>query len=100
MRPRLVVIGSANRDLVVKADRIPSPGETVVGGAFVTAAGGKGANQAVAAARLGAEVWFIGCVGADSFGVELSREMGGAGIHLDFLRTDPSAPTGVALIGV
>src|SRR5437868_13847640 len=98
MRPRLVVVGSANMDLVVKAERIPAPGETVVGGAFVTAAGGKGANQAVAAARLGGKVWFVGCVGTDDFGAGLSAELEAAGIHLDYLRTDPVEPTGVALI--
>jgi ribokinase len=100
MRPRLVVIGSANRDLVVTTDRIPSAGETVIGGAFVTAAGGKGANQAVAASRLGAEVWFVGCVGQDAFGEVLATEMEDAGVNTELLRRDPAEPTGVALIGV
>src|SRR5690349_8842084 len=100
MKPRLVVIGSANMDLVVKTDRIPAPGETVLGGAFVTAPGGKGGNQAVAAARLGADVWFVGRVGRDPFGDALCAEMGAAGIHTDHLRRDESKPTGVALIGV
>ena len=100
MRPRLVVVGSANMDLVVKAERIPAPGETVLGGAFVRAAGGKGANQAVAAARLGAEVRFVGCVGTDEFGDTLAAEMESAGVHIDLLRRDRTEPTGVALIGV
>lgn len=100
MRPRLVVVGSANMDLVVKAERIPAPGETVLGGAFVRAAGGKGANQAVAAARLGAEVQFVACVGIDEFGDTLTSEMESAGVHIDLLRRDRTEPTGVALIGV
>jgi ribokinase len=100
MKPKLVVVGSANRDLVVKTERIPAPGETVIGGAFVTAPGGKGGNQAVAAARLGAEVWFVGRVGRDIFGDALADEMIAAGIHVDFLRRDDIEPTGVALIGV
>ena len=78
-KPRLVVIGSANMDLVVRAERIPLPGETVVGGVFVTIPGGKGANQAVAAARLGAEVRFVGRVGADAFGEALRAGMAQAG---------------------
>jgi ribokinase len=100
MKPKLVVAGSANRDLVVKTERIPAPGETVIGGAFVAAAGGKGGNQAVAAARLGAEVWFVGRVGQDAFGDALADEMEAAGIHIDFLSRDDAEPTGVALIGV
>jgi len=100
LKPKLVVIGSSNRDLVVKTERIPAPGETVIGGAFVSAPGGKGGNQAVAASRLGAEVWFVGCVGNDALGSVLAEEMAEAGIHVDFLHFDPDAPTGVALIGV
>jgi ribokinase len=100
MRPKIVVIGSANRDLIVRADRIPTPGETVSGGAFLTAPGGKGANQAVAAARLGAEVWFVGRVGKDSYGDLLLNEMVSDGIHVDFASRDDHAPTGVALIAV
>jgi ribokinase len=100
MRPRVVVVGSANMDLIVRAERIPAPGETVVGGTFSTAPGGKGANQAVAAARLGAEVWFVGRVGRDAFGDALAVGMAAAGIHTDYLVRDDSEPTGVALIGV
>ena len=100
LKPRLVVVGSANRDLVVKTDRIPRPGETVIGGAFVTAPGGKGGNQAAAAARLGGDVWFVGRVGLDAFGDALAHEMARASIHTEFLTRDETAPTGVALIGV
>ena len=98
--PRLVVVGSANQDLVVRVEHIPAPGETVLGGAFVTLAGGKGANQAVAAARLGAHVQFVGRVGADAFGEALHAAMSESGVDLDHLLTDPRHPTGVALIGV
>ena len=65
---KIVVIGSANTDLVVKTDRMPSPGETILGGSFMMSGGGKGANQAVAASRLGGEVTFVARVGNDLFG--------------------------------
>lgn len=98
--PRLVVIGSANRDLVVRTERIPRPGETVLGGAFVMVPGGKGANQAVAAARLGARVQFVGRVGQDAFGDALLAGMTAAGIETQHALRDAEQPTGVALIGV
>ena len=72
---RVCVLGSLNMDLVVKAARLPRVGETVSGGAFATFAGGKGANQAVAASRLGAEVTMVGRVGADAFGRQLVRAL-------------------------
>lgn len=100
MRPRIVVIGSANMDLVVRCERIASPGETVLGGEFVTASGGKGANQAVAAARLGAEVVFVGRVGGDAFGEQLLAALANDGILTDHLKRDTHYPTGVALICV
>ncbi len=99
-RPQVVVIGSANMDLVVRCEHIPAPGETVLGGQFVTVPGGKGANQAVAAARLGGEVRFVGRVGTDAFGDAMVAGMTADGIVPDHLRRDPEAPTGVALIGV
>src|SRR6266508_3329259 len=68
MRPPIVVVGSANTDLVIRVPRLPGPGETVTGSRFEIVAGGKGANQAVAAARAGANVTFIGNVGRDPFG--------------------------------
>jgi ribokinase len=68
MSARIVVVGSLNMDLIARSPRIPVPGETVLGSGFSTAAGGKGANQAVAAARLGAQVTMIGCVGGDEYG--------------------------------
>jgi ribokinase len=98
--PRIVVIGSANMDMVVQTEHIPIPGETVMGGEFVTVPGGKGANQAVAAARLGAQVHFIGRVGSDAFGEALTLALETAGVDTSLLVRDPDRPTGVALIGV
>ncbi|HOE67029.1 MAG TPA: ribokinase [Candidatus Hydrogenedentes bacterium] len=98
--PRVLVIGSANVDLVTRAPRTPRPGETLLGRSFAVVMGGKGANQAVAAARLGGNVWFAGCVGADSFGGMQRRALGAEGIDLAFLRTHPSEPTGTAVIVV
>jgi ribokinase len=97
-RPRIVVVGSSNTDMVVKADRIPAPGETILGGAFVMAAGGKGANQAVAAARLGAEVTFVARLGADPLGDQAVAGYRREGILTDLVVRDPDRPTGVALI--
>lgn len=97
-KPRIVVVGSSNTDMVVKGDRLPSPGETVVGGRFVIAAGGKGANQAVAAARLGAEVTFVARVGRDMFGDQAIAGYRREGILTDYIIQDPDEPTGVALI--
>ena len=96
--PRIVVVGSSNTDMVVKSERIPVPGETVVGGEFVMAAGGKGANQAVAAARLGAEVTFVAKVGDDLFGNQAVEGYRREGILTDWILKDPHSHTGVALI--
>lgn len=97
-RPAVLVIGSANIDLVTRAERCPRPGETLIGRAFDTIPGGKGANQAVAAARLGAATVFAGCVGDDAFGALLREQMMAEGIDLAYLRTDPDLPTGTATI--
>lgn len=99
-RPRIVVVGSSNTDMVVKSRRIPRVGETVVGGQFVMAAGGKGANQAVAAARLGAEVTFVAKVGQDMFGDQAIAGYTREGIDTRFVFRDPAHATGVALIMV
>mgnify|MGYP000163472440 FL=1 len=96
--PRIVVIGSSNTDMVVKSERLPAPGETVTGGQFLMAAGGKGANQAVAAARLGAEVTFIAKVGSDMFGEQAIGGYRKEGIRTEFILRDPRRATGVALI--
>src|SRR3954468_13648245 len=96
---RVVVVGSINVDLVVSVARLPAPGETVAGGRFAQHGGGKSANQAVAAARLGAAVAFVGAVGADEMGSDAVEELSREGIDVSgVLRAD--APTGVALIVV
>ncbi|MDR7402183.1 MAG: ribokinase [Armatimonadota bacterium] len=97
---RIAVVGSANVDLVVTAPRLPQVGETVIGGTFATFPGGKGANQAVAAARLGASVAMVGRVGADAFGRALRDGLAAEGVDVRHLREDPQASTGVALITV
>ena len=97
-KPPLVVVGSSNTDMVVVSQRIPQPGETITGGRFVMAAGGKGANQAVAAARLGAQVAFIARVGADLFGQQALEGYRREGIDTQFVLRDPDQHTGVALI--
>lgn len=97
---RITVVGSLNMDLVVKARRLPQAGETVSGGTFGTFPGGKGANQAVAAARLGARVAMVGRVGADAFGRQLVDALTRDRIDVSHVRTDPASATGVAFIGV
>jgi ribokinase len=98
LSPHIVVVGSINVDMVVKSQRIPSVGETVTGGSFVMAAGGKGANQAVAAARLGAAVTLVGRIGQDVFGDQAIANYRREGIITDWIVRDPHNPTGVALI--
>lgn len=99
-RPRIVVVGSANTDLVVAVPSIPAPGETVLGGDLQLIPGGKGANQAVAAARLGAEVRFVGRVGSDDFGKQTLTNLQQEGIDTRFVLVSDDAPSGVALIAV
>jgi sugar/nucleoside kinase (ribokinase family) len=94
--PRIVVVGSINLDLVARCKRLPRPGETVGGASFSRFPGGKGANQAVACARLGAEVTMIGAVGRDPHADEALAGLREAGIALDLQVADE--PTGVALI--
>jgi len=98
MPPSIVVVGSSNTDMVVKSDRLPGPGETVTGGRFAMVPGGKGANQAVAAARLGADVTFVAKVGDDVFGSQAIEGYRRDGIRTDFILRDPEHATGVALI--
>lgn len=97
---RIAVIGSSNTDMVIRVDRIPRPGETVLGGDFSLAAGGKGANQAVAAARAGGAVTFLGRVGDDRFGRQALAGFKRDGISVRHVIRDPGAPSGVALICV
>lgn len=98
MSGRVIVVGSVNIDLVITADRLPSVGETVTGGRFARHHGGKGGNQAVAAARLGAATWFVGAVGADPFGAEARAALTAEGIDVSELAVLPGEATGVALI--
>ena len=100
MPGRVIVVGSVNVDLVITVDHLPDPGETVTGGRFDRHHGGKGGNQAVAAARLGAETAFVGAVGGDAFGAEARAALEGEGIDLRALLTLDSEATGVALITV
>lgn len=98
--PQIVVIGSSNTDFVVRASSIPAPGETVLGSSFFEAAGGKGANQAVAAARLGARVTFVGRLGADPLGDRALAGLQAEGIDASLAVRDADAASGVALIVV
>ena len=95
----IVVLGSANMDLVVRQPRLPRPGETMFGTGFSTVAGGKGLNQAVAAARAGGDVGFVGAVGRDAFGDELRRRLRDDGVDTDGL-VEVDGPTGTAHISV
>ena len=97
-RPRLAVVGSINLDLVVRAERLPRPGETVSGARFSRLPGGKGANQAVAAARLGAEVAMVGCVGRDEVAGEALAGLREAAVEERWLVKN--TPTGIALVTV
>jgi ribokinase len=96
--PRIAVVGSCNLDLVASCERLPRPGETLTGATFARFPGGKGANQAVAAARLGADVRFVGCVGRDAFAAEALAGLREAGVELGV--REVAGPTGVAVIVV
>ena len=98
MTGRVIVVGSINIDLVVTGQKLPAPGETVIGGRFARHHGGKGGNQAVAAARLGAPVAFIGAVGDDDFGRSARDTLAAEGIDVSQIRTLADQATGVALI--
>ena len=98
MSPRIAVVGSLNMDLVTRTPRIPIPGETIIGHEFFTAPGGKGSNQAVAAARLGGQVTMIGRVGDDDFGKALRQTLMSDGVDCTFVFTDATARTGIASI--
>lgn len=97
---KIVIIGSANTDLIVQADRIPKPGETVLGGEFRMVSGGKGANQAVTVARLGGDACFVARVGNDLFGDELMARYAAERMDTSHIIRDPSAATGIALVSV
>lgn len=98
MHAKVVVVGSLNMDLIVRTPRFPVGGETLAGHGFATAAGGKGANQAVAAARLGARVAMVGCLGDDANGAELRAGLLAEGIDCSAVATVPGVATGIATI--
>lgn len=98
--PHIAVVGSANTDMIIKSSRIPLPGETVTGGEFFCVPGGKGANQAVAAARLGNQVSFIAKMGTDLFGDQAIAGYRQEGINVEYIFRSRDIPTGVALIMV
>jgi len=101
MNPKkILVVGSSNTDMVIKTHHFPAPGETILGGRFLMNAGGKGANQAVAAARLGGLVTFVGKIGNDIFGIQAVEQLEDEGINVEFVSVDPEKPSGVALITV
>lgn len=100
MKNKVVVIGSYNTDMIIKTRKLPSPGETVIGGFFSTGGGGKGANQAIAAARIGAEVSFVARVGNDVLGKEGIKRLNEERINTRYIFRDTELPTGVAFIMV
>ncbi|MQY78155.1 MAG: ribokinase [Bacteroidetes bacterium] len=97
---KIVVIGSTNTDMVIKSDHLPAPGETLLGGTFFMNPGGKGANQAVAASRLGGKVTFISKTGNDIFGEQSVQNLKNEGINTEYMAVDPENPSGIALITV
>jgi ribokinase len=99
-RKKILVAGSSNTDMVIRTDHFPAPGETILGGEFLMNAGGKGANQAVAAARLGGNVTFIGKTGDDIFGKQAVKQLNEEGINVSFMALDKENPSGVAMITV
>ncbi len=100
MTARITIVGSLNMDLVIRSPRIPRPGETIIGSEFQTVTGGKGANQAVAAARQGGQVTMVGRVGEDTFADALLENLASAEIDATFVHRDKQAASGVALIVV
>ncbi len=96
--PNVLVVGSINMDLIVRCERLPTEGETAHGDDLVTAAGGKGANQAVASSRLGAQTHMVGRLGEDEFGTRLRAGLEENNVNTQAVLTDPDASTGVALI--
>ena len=98
--PKIIVVGSSNTDMVIQSQRIPRPGETILGGTFFMNPGGKGANQAVAATRLGGDVHFICKVGQDVFGDLARSQFLQEGMNTDFVQQEPNLASGIALINV
>jgi ribokinase len=92
MQGKIVVIGSSNTDMVIKSQKFPLPGETILGGKFFVFPGGKGANQAVSAARLNGQVTFIARTGNDMFGKQAMEQFQKEGINTSFITTDSENP--------
>ena len=97
---KITVIGSCNTDMVIRSERLPRPGETVIGGVFMMNPGGKGANQAVAASRAGGDVTFVTKVGNDLFGEKSAEMYKTEGLNVDYIFTDPANPSGIGMIFV
>ncbi|MEX0986112.1 MAG: ribokinase [Bacteroidales bacterium] len=100
MKPSIVVVGSSNTDMIIKSPHLPMPGETVLGSEFHMVNGGKGANQAIAAARAGGDVDFIACVGDDTFGKGALENLKNEGIGVTGIKIVENTPSGIALINV
>lgn len=100
MKPKIVVVGSSNTDMICRVPHIPRPGETILGSDFLTVQGGKGANQAVAASRAGADVIFISCVGDDAFGQQSIESYRKDGIDTTHIKVQAGTHSGIALINV
>src|SRR5690606_27031173 len=98
LKSRIIVVGSSNTDMVVRTDRFPKPGETILGYEFFMAQGGKGANQAVAAARLGGDIVFVCCLGADVFGKNAIHALQSEGIDVSYVKEMKESSSGVAVI--
>lgn len=99
-RPKILVIGSINMDLVLETPQLPAAGETLIGEKYQYVSGGKGSNQAVASARLGAETTFMGKVGDDNHGRRLMKSLSGEGVNIDSMKISPDKKTGLAVIMV
>lgn len=97
---KIIIVGSLNTDLVINAPYAPRGGETLLGSGFMVNSGGKGANQACAAAKLGGNAYMCGCVGNDAFGCELIENLKSTGVNVDFVRRVENTPSGVAVIVV
>lgn len=97
---KILVIGSSNTDMVIRTDRFPLPGETILGGDFFMSMGGKGANQALAAKRLGGDVSFVGKIGKDLFGQRAIDYLKNEGVNIDYVMTDADKHSGIAVITV
>lgn len=97
---KIIVVGSSNVDFIMKMDHLPARGETVTNATFMQTFGGKGANQAVGAAKAGGDVWFVNCVGDDAFAPLLLENLKTAGVHVDYVRAEKGIASGAALIMV